>query len=175
MTWPGLSAAPLAAFGELRRLQRARLALHRCSLLCGRHFGPALLLAAAGNFVGIVSLSYGLVMVRVSRQSSPSMAWLSIWLLFVLGNLLLTCWACSSAANRATRVAVLFSKIQTLLRPGDASDTSRLEMDPLHFSAAGFFDVNLPLFVSTVSAAVAYMVVFLQFSELQRTSYNSKM
>ncbi|XP_046996100.1 putative gustatory receptor 2a [Schistocerca americana] len=162
VTWPGLSAAPLVAVGELRRLQRARLALHRCGLLCGRHFGPALLLAAASNFVMIVTLSYGVVMTRAMKQNSLLLSLLSSWLLFVLGNLLLTCWACSSASHRAVRVTLLLYKVETLLRRSDACDTFRLEVEPLHFSAAGFFNISLSLFMSIVSAAVTYLIVILQ-------------
>ncbi|XP_046996072.1 gustatory receptor 23a-like [Schistocerca americana] len=157
---PGVAGAVGA---EVRRLQRARLALHRCARLCGLHFGPALLLAILGDFVEMTCCAYWLI---ILAQETDKRAEILVKL-FALTNVLLrqlvVCWVCSSAADRADRAGLLLSRLQPLLRPGPAVDVLRLPMDRLRVSAMGFCDIDLHVFTATVSAAVTYLVILVQF------------
>ncbi|XP_049855558.1 putative gustatory receptor 2a [Schistocerca gregaria] len=166
----GLPGAPVALEAELRRLQRARLALHRCARLCGRHFGPALLLNVLGSFVTLVNLSFSIALTSRHSEAPVSLIYvirlaLSLWIFVILARLLTFCWACSSTAERALHSEQLMARVQVLLPPRETVNALRLPMDAVQFSACGFFNINMPLFGSFVGGAVAYFVILLQFSE----------
>ncbi|XP_049776452.1 putative gustatory receptor 2a [Schistocerca cancellata] len=171
VTQPSLAGRALVVEDDLLRLQRATLALHRTARLCRRHFGPALLLAVLRSFASVVSLSYAVL--ETGRRSQmpervrlPLVAGLSCWLGLSLCHALLACWVCSSAAERAATVGLRMARVRLLVRSSGSSGVLQLPVDRLHFSAAGFFDIDLPLFVSITTAAVAYLVVLIQFSAM---------
>ncbi|XP_047001278.1 putative gustatory receptor 2a [Schistocerca americana] len=167
LTRAGLAGAPVALEPQLRRLQRARLALHRSALLCGQHFGAPLLLNVVCNFLVIVNLSYS-VTVKL-REDQPDMAMRcvgllkpSLWMFYSLARMLIICWACSSASERAERSELLMSKVQVLLRSGKPLEVLQVSMDKLKFHAFGFFDVNTSFFLSFLGAASAYFVIVIE-------------
>ncbi|XP_047002614.1 putative gustatory receptor 2a [Schistocerca americana] len=161
---PGVAGAVGA---EVRRLQRARLTIHRCARLCSLHFGPALLLAVLGDFVVMTCCAYWLVCVTTeAHYPLANKSTLVLVNAFSLTNALCrqlaVCWACSSAAERADRTGLLLSRLEPLLCSGPAADVLRLPVDRLCVSAMGFFNIDLQIFVTTVSAAVAYLVILIQ-------------
>ncbi|XP_049771035.1 gustatory receptor 23a-like [Schistocerca cancellata] len=162
-TRAGQPGAAGAVGAEVRRLQRARLALHRCARLCGLHFGPALLLAILGDFVEMTCCAYWLIILAQGTDKRAEILVKLSALTNVLLRQLVVCWVCSSAADRADRAALLLSRLQPLLRPGPAVDVLRLPVDRLRVSAMGFCDIDLHVFTATVSAAVTYLVILVQF------------
>ncbi|XP_046996202.1 uncharacterized protein LOC124611416 [Schistocerca americana] len=162
-TRAGQPGAAGAVEAEVRRLQRARMALHRCARLCTLHFGPALLLAVLGDLVAIPCLTYSWLNISSSSRSSVKLGLTCLWLAVVLCRHLVVCWVCSSAADRAVRADLVMSRMQPMLHPGAVVEVLRLSVDTLRFSAMGFFDINLHLFMSTVSTAVAYLTILGEF------------
>ncbi|XP_047116755.1 putative gustatory receptor 2a [Schistocerca piceifrons] len=157
-----------AAEGELRRLQRARLALHRVARLCGHHFGPALLLSVLQHAVQMVSLTYNVVLLAQSdrdptHQTRAATFSLCLFVLAITVSLLAMCWLCSSAANLADTVGELLGKLQILLRRGITSDVLCLSIKRMNFSAAGFFDIDLSLFIATIGTTITYVIILIQF------------
>ncbi|XP_046996217.1 gustatory receptor for sugar taste 43a-like [Schistocerca americana] len=155
-------AAQLAGAG-VQRLQRARMALHRCARLCSLHFGPALLLAVLGDFVVMTCTAYWLIVLTPQADKNAEILVNVYALSTVLCRQLLVCWVCSSAAERSDRASLLLSRLQPLLRPGPAVDILRLPVEKLRVSAMGFYDIDLHIFINTVSAAATYLVILAQF------------
>ncbi|XP_049945924.1 putative gustatory receptor 2a [Schistocerca serialis cubense] len=151
------------AGAEVRRLQRARMALHRCTRLCSLHFGPALLLAVLGDFVVMTCTAYWLIVLTPQADKNAEILVNVYALSTVLCGQLLVCWVCSSAAERTDRAGLLLSRLQPLLRPGPAVDVLQLPVDRLRVSGMGFYDVDLHIFITTVSAAATYLVILVQF------------
>ncbi|XP_049946424.1 gustatory receptor 23a-like [Schistocerca serialis cubense] len=162
-TRAGQPGAAQVAGAEVRRLQRARMALHRCARLCSLHFGPALLLAVLGDFVVMTCSAYWLIVLTPQADKSVEVVVNMYALTTVLCRHLLVCWVCSSAAERTDRAGLLLSRLQPLLRPGPALDVLQLPVDRLRVSAMGFCHINLQTFATTVSAAVTYLVILVQF------------
>ncbi|XP_049771111.1 uncharacterized protein LOC126128289 [Schistocerca cancellata] len=158
---PGETRKVEAVGAEVRRLQRARMALHRCARLCTLHFGPALLMAVLGDLVAIPCLTYSLL--NISSTSSVMLGLTCLWLAAVLCRHLLVCWVCSSVADRAVRAGLVMSRLQPMLHPRAVVEVLRLPVDTMRFSSMGFFDINLHLFMSTVSTAVAYLTILVEF------------
>ncbi|XP_047001293.1 gustatory receptor 68a-like [Schistocerca americana] len=157
-----------AAGGELRRLQRARLALHRAARLCGHHFGPALLLSVLQHAVQMVTLTYNVVLLAQSdrdptHQTRAATYSLCLFVLAITTSLLAMCWLCSSAADLADTVGELLAKLQILLQQETTSDVLCLSIKRMNFSAAGFFDIDLSLFVATIGATITYVIILIQF------------
>ncbi|XP_049798796.1 gustatory receptor 23a-like [Schistocerca nitens] len=156
------------AEGELRRLQRARLSLHRVARLCGQHFGVALLLSVLKNSVRMVLKTYFLVLFVKWNDFLEKKLFVvayvtSVELVFAAGNLLTMCWACSSASSRAATAGRLMDLILALPPPLSAPGVLHLPVGKLAFSAAGFFDIDLHLFVAVIGTVVTYIVILAQF------------
>ncbi|XP_049857536.1 putative gustatory receptor 2a [Schistocerca gregaria] len=157
-----------ATEGKLRRLQRARLALHRVARLCGQHFGPALLLSVLNTLIQIVYLSYALVL-RVKywpwleNYGHSDVLVLSALLFYTTSYLLAICWICSSAVDRAGTARKLLEMIRILSPSVTNSICLRLSVESMRFSAIGFFDIDLHLFVAVLGATVTYLIILVQF------------
>ncbi|XP_049833531.1 putative gustatory receptor 2a [Schistocerca gregaria] len=154
--------------GDLRRLQRARLALHRVARLCGGHFGIALLLSVVNSSIRMVLLTYGVVLMATRVQFLKSVLIVAgcvacTKLVVAAGDLLAVCWACSSAEDRAATVGRLADRILALPLPSPAPRALHLSVERLTFSAAGFFDIDLHLFVAVVGTVVTYIVILAQY------------
>ncbi|XP_047112593.1 putative gustatory receptor 2a [Schistocerca piceifrons] len=155
------------AEGEIRRLQRARLALHRVARLCGHHFGLALSLSMLNRLLQVVCTSYSTVLMV---KHWPHLSFGLRAMATTFGALsvveaccpLALCWACTSAADRAVRVGLVLNKIQFLLPPRVTSRSLQLAVEKLHFSAAGFFDLHLRLFVALIGTSVTYVIILVQ-------------
>ncbi|XP_047107198.1 gustatory receptor 23a-like [Schistocerca piceifrons] len=156
------------AEGDLRRLQRARLALHRVARLCGRHFGIVLVLSVIHSSILLVLLTYGVVLMVTRLQFLESVLIVAgcvacTKLVVAAGNLLAVCWACSSAADRAATVGRMVDRILAPPLPFPAPRVLHLSVERLTFSAAGFFDIDLHLFVAVVGTVVTYIVILAQY------------
>ncbi|XP_049855361.1 gustatory receptor 23a-like [Schistocerca gregaria] len=162
-TRAGQPGAAGAVEAEVRRLQRARMALHRCSRLCSLHFGPTLLLSVLADFIVMTCTAYWIILLAQQRAKSTQILVSVSGFTSVLCCQLLVCWVCSSAADRADRAALLLSRLQPLLRPGPAVDVLQLPVERLRVSAMGFCDIDLRLFTATISAAATYLVILVQF------------
>ncbi|XP_049798800.1 gustatory receptor 23a-like [Schistocerca nitens] len=162
-TRAGQPGAAGAAGTDVRRLQRARMALHRFARLCSLHFGPTLLLALLDDFVVMTCTAYWLTVLASQTDKSVDILVNVFALTSALCRQLVVCWVCSSAAERADRAGLLLSRLQPLLRPGPALDVLQLPVDRLRVTAMGFCDINLQTFTTSVSAAVTYLVILVQF------------
>ncbi|XP_047113403.1 gustatory receptor 23a-like [Schistocerca piceifrons] len=162
-TRAGQPGAAGAVEAEVRRLQRARMALHRCSRLCSLHFGPALLLSVLADFIVMTCTAYWLIVLAQERDKSTEILVSLFGLTNILCRQLALCWVCSSAADRADRAALLLSRLQPLLRRGPAVDVLQLPVERLRISAMGFCDIDLRVFTAIISAAVTYLVILVQF------------
>ncbi|XP_046991878.1 uncharacterized protein LOC124597138 [Schistocerca americana] len=156
------------AEGDLWRLQHSRLALHRVARLCERHFGIALVLCVIRSSTRMFLLTYGVVLMVTRLQFLESVLIVAgcvacTKLVVAAGNLLAVCWACSSAVDRAATVGRLVDRILALPLPSPAPRVLHLSVGRLTFSAAGFFDIDLHLFVAVVGTVVTYIVILAQY------------
>ncbi|XP_049798780.1 gustatory receptor 23a-like [Schistocerca nitens] len=156
------------AEGELRRLQRARLSLHRVARLCGQHFGLALLLSVLKSLVRMVLMTYFLVLLLrwykfVQKESLVVVYVTCVELVFAAGSLLAMCWVCSSASARAATAGRLMDLILAIRPRSSAPGVLQLSVEKLAFSAAGFFDIDLHLFAAVIGTVVTYIVILAQF------------
>ncbi|XP_046995977.1 putative gustatory receptor 2a [Schistocerca americana] len=156
------------AEGGLWWLQRARLALHRVARLCGQHFVLSLSLSFLNRLLQLVCTSYSSVLLANNWQHlsfglCALAAAIGVLLVVEASFLLALCWACSSAQDRAVRVGLVLDKIQSLLGPSVTSSSLQLAVENLCFSAAGFFDLDLRLFVALIGTSVTYVIILVQF------------
>ncbi|XP_046996161.1 putative gustatory receptor 2a [Schistocerca americana] len=156
------------AEGGLWRLQRPRLALHRVARLCGQHFGLSLSLSFLNRLLQLVCTSYSSVLLANNWQYlsfglRALAAAIGVLLVVEASFLLAQCWACSSAQDRAVRVGLVLDKIQSLLGPSVTSRSLQLAVENLRFSAAGFLDLDVRLFVALIGTSVTYVIILVQF------------
>ncbi|XP_017871712.1 PREDICTED: putative gustatory receptor 2a isoform X2 [Drosophila arizonae] len=149
--------------------------------LLNRCYGLSMLVNLGNDFLSITSNCYWIFLNFRQFAASPydfmQIVGSALWTAPHLSNVLILALLCERVSYFTTRLALSLHHIRTDLQ-NDAHNalitqfSLQLLHQRLHFSAAGFFDVNCTLLYTIVGATTTYLIILIQF-HMSESSLNS--
>ncbi|XP_016998575.2 putative gustatory receptor 2a isoform X1 [Drosophila takahashii] len=146
--------------------------------LLNRCYGLSMLIQVGNDFLAITSNCYWMFLNFRQSAASPydilQIVASAVWSAPHLGNVLVLSLLCDRTAQCATRLALCLHQVSVDLRNEchNALITQfslQLLHQRLHFSAAGFFNVDCTLLYTIVGATTTYLIILIQFHMSEST------
>ncbi|XP_064538592.1 putative gustatory receptor 2a isoform X2 [Drosophila montana] len=159
----------------MQRLLAARKLYQRLWLLVAllnRCYGLSMLVNLGNDFLAITSNCYWIFLNFRQFAASPydflQIVGSTLWSAPHLGNVIFLALICERAAYFTTRLALSLHHIRVDLQNDSHNAlitqfSLQLLHQRLHFSAAGFFDVDCTLLYTIVGATTTYLIILIQF------------
>ncbi|EDX00660.2 LOW QUALITY PROTEIN: uncharacterized protein Dyak_GE14583, partial [Drosophila yakuba] len=146
--------------------------------LLNRCFGLSVLMQVGNDFLAITSNCYWMFLNFRQSAASPfdilQIVASGVWSAPHLGNVLVLSLLCDRTAQCATRLALCLHQVTVDLRNESHNAlitqfSLQLLHQRLHFSAAGFFNVDCTLLYTIVGATTTYLIILIQFHMSEST------
>ncbi|XP_020806173.1 putative gustatory receptor 2a [Drosophila serrata] len=159
----------------MERLMTVRVVYQRVwalVALLNRCYGLSMLMQVGNDFLAITSNCYWMFLnFRQSAASALDILQIvasAVWSAPHLGNVLVLSLLCDRTAQCATRLALSLHQVSVDLRNDSHNAlitqfSLQLLHQRLHFSAAGFFNVDCTLLYTIVGATTTYLIILIQF------------
>ncbi|XP_016947915.1 putative gustatory receptor 2a [Drosophila biarmipes] len=159
----------------MERLLAVRLVYQRVwalVALLNRCYGLSMLMQVGNDFLAITSNCYWMFLNFRQSAASPfdilQIVASAVWSAPHLGNVLVLSLLCDRTAQCATRLALCLHQVSVDLRNESHNAlitqfSLQLLHQRLHFSAAGFFNVDCTLLYTIVGATTTYLIILIQF------------
>ncbi|XP_023174419.2 putative gustatory receptor 2a isoform X2 [Drosophila hydei] len=140
--------------------------------LLNRCYGLSMLVNLGNDFLSITSNCYWIFLNFREFAASPydfmQIVGSALWTAPHLSNVLILALLCERVASFTTRLALSLHHIRADLQNDEHNAlitqfSLQLLHQRLHFSAAGFFDVNCTLLYTIVGATTTYLIILIQF------------
>ncbi|XP_017112296.1 putative gustatory receptor 2a [Drosophila elegans] len=146
--------------------------------LLNRCYGISMLMQVGNDFLAITSNCYWMFLNFRQSAASPfdilQIVASAVWSAPHLGNVLVLSLLCDRTAQCATRLALCLHQVNVDL--GNECHNAlitqfslQLLHQRLHFSAAGFFNVDCTLLYTIVGATTTYLIILIQFHMSEST------
>ncbi|TDG39427.1 hypothetical protein AWZ03_014151 [Drosophila navojoa] len=175
------AAAAAACMQRLLAARKLYQSLWMLVALLNRCYGLSMLVNLGNDFLSITSNCYWIFLNFRQFAASPydfmQIVGSALWTAPHMSNVLILALLCERVSYCTTRLALSLHHIRTDLQK-DAHNalitqfSLQLLHQRLHFSAAGFFDVNCTLLYTIVGATTTYLIILIQF-HMSESSLNS--
>ncbi|XP_049813755.1 uncharacterized protein LOC126260470 [Schistocerca nitens] len=176
------------SFKLLRMLRKVYCLLHQTALSVNNAYGVQNLVEISSYFVGIV-VNMHLLAVSVFDSGGSlreplkthKLLRLSLWTGLMVLRLMIIAYSSEMIVQEANRTQRLVTKLQMLPVPAGSGCQEELQLfeeqlarSPLHYSAAGFFTLDVSLLKSFVAAITTYLVILIQLEipDTNKQQYN---
>ncbi|XP_049961941.1 putative gustatory receptor 28a [Schistocerca serialis cubense] len=158
---------------SIKHLRKIYCILSDLAKAVDRAYGPNNLFEVTSSFVNIVALLYTFAVFLLQLDgTSPISMYACIttlqWTVMLVCRLFSIAYSCDMVVQEANRTQRLVTKLQMLSAGCGCQEElklfgEQLARNTLHYSAAGFFTLDLSLLKSIVAAATTYFVILVQF------------
>ncbi|XP_047115978.1 putative gustatory receptor 2a [Schistocerca piceifrons] len=162
----------------LRKLRKVYCLLDQSVKTVNSAYGVQNLTQISSCLICIVVETYGIA-VNLRDLSSAlhgdqriiNVVHMSLWFGLMVWRIVGISYSCEMVIQEARRTQRLVTKLQMLSLPASSGVQEELQLfaeqlarSTLHYSAAGFFTLDLSLLKSVVAAVTTYLVILIQFS-----------
>ncbi|XP_047115974.1 putative gustatory receptor 28b, partial [Schistocerca piceifrons] len=162
----------------LRKLRTVYCLLHQAVIMINRAYGVQNLFIITTCLVCIV-VNMHAVTVTLLRLNNAlhgdlriyTVVRISLWTGMMVWRIVGICYSSEVVTREASRTQHLVTKLQMLPFPAGSGVQEELQLfaeqlthSPIHYSATGFFTLDVPLLKSIAAAVTTYLVILIQFS-----------